>query len=86
MVDFVTWDHLTSDQQKEFTLLQQPFVLALQASPINDGGDLPNLCRLKECDGIFFISGAGPEVASVLSKYRQVIQALFADAVRNLNR
>ena len=86
MVSPKTWNQLGSDGQREFNSLLRQFQNSLRANGVHDGYDLGIDWQVVKYDGNYVISSGTTVLAGVTSKRRDVIDALFADGVGNLNR
>jgi len=86
MVNPKTWNQLGSDGQREFNALFRQFQNSLRANGVHDGYDLDTDWQVVESDGNYVISNGSTTLAGVVSKRRDVIDALYGDGVGNLNR
>ena len=86
MVNPKTWNQLGSDGQREFNALFRQFQNSLSANGVHDGYDLDTDWQVVESDGNYVISNGSTTLAGVVSKRRDVIDALYGDGVGNLNR
>ena len=86
MVNPKTWNQLGSDGQREFNALFRQFQNSLRTNGVHDGCDLDTDWQVVESDGNYVISNGSTTLAGVVSKRRDVIDALYGDGVGNLNR
>lgn len=86
MVDIETWNRLNPEAQQEFRELAGRFQLELQRRGITDGLDFAQLWAVQQVEGYWTIGNGTDVLAGVASSRQEVIKALFADAVQNLNR
>lgn len=86
MVDLGTWNRLGPAGQQEFRELFERFQLELQRSGITDGADFAQLWRIQLVQDVWMIGNGQDFLAGVASLRQDVIEALFTDAVQNLNR
>ena len=86
MVNPETWKKLGADGQLEFNSLLRQFQTSLRSNGVHDGSDLDDWEVAESSDGRFTISNGHATLSNVTSNRRDVIEALFADGVGNLNR
>lgn len=86
MVDPGTWNRLDDAAREEFRALFRPFQESLRDAGIHDGYDLGMDWSVRLTDGVWTISNGAKILAGVTSSRRDVIDALYADGVQNLNR
>jgi hypothetical protein len=86
MVDIETWNRLNPEAQQEFRELAERFRLELRRRGITDGLDFARLWRVLPVRDAWMIGNGTDFLAGVTSARREVMEALFADAVQNLNR
>ncbi|MCP4464831.1 MAG: hypothetical protein GY819_18720 [Planctomycetaceae bacterium] len=86
MVNPDTWSQLGDDGQREFNSLLRRFQNSLRSHGVRDGYDLGTDWRVTEMDGSFVISNGDVILEGIASSRRDVIDALYADGVVNLNR
>lgn len=86
MVDTGTWGRLDDAGRQEFQSLSARFHRALRDAGVHDGYDLAMTWSVQEIDGAWAISDGAAILDGVTSPRRDVIDALYADGVQNLNR
>jgi hypothetical protein len=86
MVDIGTWNRLNPEAQQEFRELRERFQLELQRRGITDGLDFAQLWQVQPVEGCWMIGNGTDVLEGIASSRQEVIKALFADAVQNLNR
>ncbi|MDG1873905.1 MAG: hypothetical protein P8J27_08335 [Mariniblastus sp.] len=86
MVNPDTWSQLGDDGRREFNSLFRRFQNSLRSHGIHDGYDLGTEWCVTEMEGSFVISNGNVILDGIASRRRDVIDALYADGVSNLNR
>lgn len=86
MVDTGTWSRLDEAGRREFLALAPRLHEALRRHGVNDGYDLATDWSVQEIDGAWCITNTAAILDDVTSPRRDVIEALYADGVQNLNR
>jgi hypothetical protein len=81
-----TIDTLDPIALAEFKRLFRPYQDCLRANGVHDGYDLGLDWSVQEIDGRFCITDGASILEGITSASRDVIDALYADGVRNLNR
>jgi hypothetical protein len=86
MVDIGTWQQLDEQARQEFHKLSQQFRESLRSNRVDDGSDLAGDWSVQQVEGVWAISDGTQILEGVTSQHRNVIEALYADGVQNLNR
>lgn len=86
VVDQGTWNRLGPAGQQEFRELLNQFQFELQRRGITDGIEFAQLWRVQLSQDVWMIGNGQHFLEGVASPRQDVIEALFTDAVQNLNR
>jgi hypothetical protein len=86
VVDIVTFNQLSADEQSEFRRFSKQFIKAVRLSGVSDGFEFQEQYAIKRDGEYYFLSKGSDVFANIKSRSRRVIETLLSEAVQNHGR